>query len=89
MEIILSAAVSFLVQFLKNKAKLGEYQTLGVLVALSLVAAVIYDRLVVLGYWQSVAAVLILASSFYSLILSRFTAGSVIGKAIGVKEVKR
>lgn len=72
MEIILGSAVSLVVEWLKSKTNLGEYKTLVALLIVSLVAAFIYTYLVAVGYWQTVASVLLTAGAFYTFIIARF-----------------
>lgn len=72
MEIIAAAAVSLLVEWLKSKMNLGGVKTLAVLLVVSLLAAGIYTYLVSVGYWSTVANVLILAGAFYTFIIARF-----------------
>lgn len=72
---IIGIVVSFLVQWLK--AKFGdenEWKSLGVLAIISLLAGWGYTYLVDAGYWQSVVAVLMTASTFYAIVLARFKA---------------
>lgn len=76
MELILGAAVSLLVQWLKSLTNLGEYAVLAILLAVSLIAAAGYTFLVSAGYWNTVGAVLLTAGSFYSFVLARFKANS-------------
>lgn len=72
MEIIVGAAVSLFVEWLKSKMNLGEYKTLAAVLLVSLVAAAVYTYLVTAGYWQTVANVLVLAGAFYTFIIARF-----------------
>lgn len=72
MEILIGSGVSLLVQYLKTKFGTSEYKTLGVLLFVSLVAALVYTYLVAQGYWQTVAAILLTAGAFYSFIIARF-----------------
>lgn len=69
---IVGVVASLLVQWLKNKFGTGSYTTLGILAAMSLLGAAVYTYLVAAGYWESVLAVLMTASTFYSLIIARF-----------------
>jgi len=71
MEIIISAAVSLLVQYLKQYVN-GEYAKLVILLLVSIGAATIYTYLVSAGYWQTVAQVLVTSSAFYALVIKRF-----------------
>ena len=72
MEIIVSAAASFIVQYIKMKFKTSEYQTLGALAVTSLVVAALYTTIVAAGYWETVANVLVSASAIYTLLIARF-----------------
>ena len=72
MEIILGSAVSLFVQWLKSKANMGEYQTLGVVIGVSLIASVVYTFFVAIGYWETVASILITAGAFYTFVIARF-----------------
>jgi hypothetical protein len=71
MLIIVGAVVSIIVQSLKQKVS-SEWETLLILVAISLAGAGIYTALVDFGYWQAVYGVLVTASAFYALVLARF-----------------
>ena len=62
MTIIIGAAVSLLVQWIKQKAT-SQVETLLVLLAISLGAAGLYCALVAVGYWETVANVLIIAGA--------------------------
>ena len=73
MTILIGAVVSIIVQFLKQKVT-NEWETLAILLAISLAAAGIYTALVDVGYWQMVSGVLITASAFYAIVLARFEA---------------
>lgn len=72
MELIIGSAVSLLVEWLKSKMNLGEWRTLGILLAISIVAAAVYTYLSAAGYWKTVGAVLITAGAFYSFVIARF-----------------
>lgn len=72
MELIIGAGVSLLIQWLKGSLKLGEYATLGAVLALSIVAATVYTWLVSAGLWESVGQILMTAGAFYAFILQRF-----------------
>jgi hypothetical protein len=71
MEIILGAAVSLILQWLKQTFT-SQWQTLSFLVILCLGAAGIYTVLVSAGYWETVGNVLIIAGAFYAYIIQRF-----------------
>jgi len=73
MEILIGAAVSLIVQWFKQKLT-SEWQTLAALLALALAAAAAYTLLVSVGYWETVANVLIIAGAFYAYIIQRFEA---------------
>lgn len=71
MELILGAVVSLIVQLLKQYSSSGAL-TIGIAIAVSLIAAGFYTALVTAGYWESFANVLVLSSAIYALIISRF-----------------
>ena len=71
MEIIIGAAVSLLVQWLKQRTS-NEWETLAVLLIVSLAAAAGYTALVATGYWQAVGGIIVTAGAFYSFVLQRF-----------------
>jgi hypothetical protein len=83
MEIIIAAAVSLFVQWLKSSAKLGEYQTLGLVILVSFFVAAVYTYLVNTGLWDAFAGILVMAGAIYTFIISRFTSGSALGKYMG------
>ena len=58
-------------QWIKQKAT-NQVETLLVLLAISLGAAGLYCALVAVGYWETVANVLIIAGAFYSFVIQRF-----------------
>lgn len=70
--LIVGAFVSLLVQWLKNHFGTSQYKTLCVLMFLSVLGAAMYTYLVSVGYWQTVANILVLASAFYAIVLQRF-----------------
>jgi hypothetical protein len=72
MEIIIGAAVSLLVQWFKNYAKLDQWTTLAAVLLLSVSAAAVYSVLVGLNMWQPVYTVLTTAGAFYTFIIQRF-----------------
>ncbi len=72
MTIIIGAAVSLFVQYIKNVLKFGEYQTLGAVLVLSLAAAGVYTTLVNLGLWEAFGTVLVTAGAFYTFVIERF-----------------
>lgn len=74
MELITGAVVSLIVEGVKRYFGTDEYKTLMVLFVVSLLGAGVYTYLVAAGYWQTVLGVLITASAFYGLIISRFKA---------------
>ena len=67
MTIIIGAAVSLLVQLIKQKAA-SEVETLLILLG----AAGLYCAFVAAGYWETVANVLIIAGAFYAFVIQRF-----------------
>lgn len=71
MEILIGAVVSILAQFAKKYGK-NEWQTLIMVLVLSLVSASIYTALVAVGYWQTVGMVLMTAGAFYTYVIQRF-----------------
>ena len=71
MTIIIGAAVSLLVQWIKQKAS-SQIETLVILLGVSLAAAGLYCALVAVGYWETVANVLIIAGAFYAFVIQRF-----------------
>lgn len=73
MEIIIGAAVSLLVQWLKGFGK-NQWHTLAMLLAISIGAAGVYTYLVEAGFWQSIVGILMVAGTFYAFILQRFEA---------------
>jgi len=78
MELVIGSAVSLFIQWLKTSAKLGEYQTLGVLLLVAVFAAAVYTYFERVGLWESTAAILLTAGAFYSFVISRFTPGSTL-----------
>ncbi len=72
MEVIVGAVVSLLVQWLKSKWSQNEWQTLGIVLALSLVSAGIYTYFVQAGYGTVLATVLVTAGAFYTYVVQRF-----------------
>lgn len=75
MTIIIGAAVSLLVQWIKQKTT-NQLETLLVLLGVSLGAAGLYCALVAVGYWETVANVLIIAGAFYAFVIQRFESTS-------------
>lgn len=72
MVITIGAVVSLIVQYLKTKFGTDSYKTLGVLFIISLIASAMYNYLVAIGYWQTVAGILITAGAFYTFVIARF-----------------
>jgi hypothetical protein len=72
MELLIGPAVALLVQYLKNKFGTSSWKTMGILLAVSLGASLIYTTLMAVGYWEMVAVVLVTAGAFYTFILQRF-----------------
>ena len=72
--LIVAVAVSLLVEWVKRKFGTDEYKTLGVLAVAALIGAVVYTYLVAAGYWEAVLNILVTASAFYALVISRFKA---------------
>ena len=75
MEIFIGAAVSLFVQWAKQKTT-NEWETLLILLAISLAAAGLYSTLVYVGYWDTVAHILLVAGAFYAFVLQRFESKS-------------
>ena len=71
MEIFIGAAVSVFVQWVKQKST-SQLETLLILLAVSLGAAGIYAALVAVGYWTTVASILVYAGAFYAFVVQRF-----------------
>jgi tryptophan-rich sensory protein len=71
MEIFIGAAVSVFVQWVKQKSS-NQVETLLILLAVSLGAAGIYAALVAVGYWATVASILVYAGAFYAFVIQRF-----------------
>lgn len=72
--LIVAVAVSLLVEWTKRKFGTDEYKTLAILAVASLIGAVVHTYLVAAGYWETVLSVLVTASAFYALVISRFKA---------------
>ena len=72
--LIVAVAVSLLVEWTKRKFGTDEYKTLGVLAVAALIGAAVYTYLVAAGYWEAVLNILVTASAFYALVISRFKA---------------
>lgn len=72
MEIILGVAASLLVQFLKTKFGTSSWETIAIVLGVSLVAAALYTSLVDSGMWETVAHVFVVAGAFYSFVIQRF-----------------
>jgi hypothetical protein len=60
MEIIIGPVVSLIVQLLKQRFT-SQWQTLGILLVLSLAAAGLYTVLEAVGYWETIANILVMA----------------------------
>ncbi|RTE90669.1 hypothetical protein [Bradyrhizobium sp. LVM 105] len=71
MELLIGAAVSLIVQGLKQKAT-SQWQTLGILLVLSIATAGLYCTLIAVGYWETIANILVTAGAFYAFVLQRF-----------------
>jgi hypothetical protein len=81
MEIIIGAAVSLIVQLLKQKFT-SQWQTLAFLLVLSIGAAGLYTVFVAVDYWATTANILIIAGAFYAYIIQRFETKSEGTKAL-------
>lgn len=71
MEIILGLAATALTQWLKKYGK-NQWETLGILIVISLALAGVYATLVAVGYWQLVVSILVTAGAIYTFIIQRF-----------------
>ncbi len=72
MELVLllgGVVVSILVEFLKTFLKTSRGLTILILIVLSLLTAIIYHSLQVLGYWESVWQILVYAGAVYAFII--------------------
>lgn len=69
--IIVGSAVSLLVQALKSKFG-GGWQTLALLLVLSVASAGVYVALVEVGAWETIAQILLVAGAFYTFVIQRF-----------------
>lgn len=76
MELILGAIVSVIAQISKKIFGTGEWQTLGTVAVLSLIAAGAYQLLNAYDYWDSVQQILMTAGAFYSFVILRFPSAS-------------
>ena len=75
MTIIIGAAVSLLVQWIKQRSA-GQLETLLILLGISIGAAGLYCALVAVGYWETVGNVLVNAGAFYAFVIQRFESTS-------------
>lgn len=66
-------------QILKNVTKASEYVTLGIVLALSFLAAVVYVVLTHYNLWESFASVLTIAGAVYTYIIARFETSAANG----------
>lgn len=73
MELIIGAAVSLFIQWLKTRAETTEYMTLFILVLASVFASALYTLLVYTELWPTVYQVLVTAGAFYAFVIQRFT----------------
>lgn len=71
MEIILGATISVLLQLIKGRIP-GEWAKIGVLLVMCVGAAGLYTALVSVGYWETVANILMVAGAFYTFVIQRF-----------------
>lgn len=72
MEIVAAIGVSLVVQVIKKWAKPeNKLATIGILVAVSLIGAGVYEFLVASGYWETVLKVLVEAAGIYTLIIKQ------------------
>lgn len=76
MEIILGAAASLLVQFLKNSVTMTEYTKLLVVFAVALGVSALYASLQAMELWEVFSQVVLAAGAVYTFILARFEEGS-------------
>jgi uncharacterized membrane protein YobD (UPF0266 family) len=70
--IIVGVIVSLFVQWLKNVAKAGEYTTLAIVVAVSLVAGLFYQLFSTAPWWQGAIQTLAYAGAAYTFLIERF-----------------
>lgn len=73
MELIIGAAVSLFIQWLKNRTGTSEYMTLFILLLASVFASACYTFLVYAELWETVKMVLLTAGAFYAFVIQRFT----------------
>ena len=71
MEIILGVLATALTQWLKKYGK-NQWHTLAILAAISFGSAGIYKALVSVGYWETVATILVISGAIYTFIIQRF-----------------
>ncbi len=70
---IIGVAVSFLVQWLKDKfGPSNQWKSLATLAVVCIVAAGAYTYLRATPYWDTIVGILMTASTFYALVLARF-----------------
>ena len=75
MEIIASAAVTALAQWLKKYSP-NEYVTVFMVLGISAAAAGIYTALVAANYWQTASEIFVTAGAIYTFIIQRFESAS-------------
>lgn len=74
MELIIGAAVSLFIQWLKSRAGTSEYMTLFILLLASVFVSALYTLLVYADLWPTVYQVLVTAGAFYTFVIQRFEA---------------
>ena len=74
MELILGAGISLFIQWIKSRTNMTEYNVLGLLLVLCIVAAAVYTFLVYAGLWETFYTILTTAGAFYAFVIKRFTA---------------
>ena len=72
MEYIFGVIITLLVKYLKTKFETDGMTTALILVVISLVSAGIYMLLVSVGYWETLAQILIVAGAFHNFIIRSF-----------------
>ena len=72
MEIILGAAVSIVVQIIKQVAGTKKWITLLIVLILSLIAAIVYSILSVSVVWDKILPILITAGAVHNFIIRQF-----------------
>ncbi len=71
MELFISAIISLIVQGTKKLAKTREWETILILIILSLIGSVVYISLVDAGMWESVLKIAVGAAGIFALFIKR------------------